>query len=154
MCDTRHLIHETWQVTGGRRWTFSQNFSTLALMVWELQVTCDTWHMTPDTWHVTHDKQHVSYDTQGVVAIVSKFEVPSSNDFGFIMFWRFGTKGLLIYSISNWGVCRTAPATPGLLINQKNKPKYFFFNSAMSINKVFSPSYNADFLPFLFLSPY
>ena len=29
-----HLIHDTWQVKNGGRWTFTQNFSSLALPVW------------------------------------------------------------------------------------------------------------------------
>ena len=32
------------------------------------------------------------------------------------MFWRFGGKGLLHQSVNDGGVCRTAPATPDLLI--------------------------------------
>ena len=70
-------------------------------------VTCDTWHLTPDTWHLTHD-------TQGVVNIVSKFQVPSSNSFGVIMFWRYFPPGSQSQLIN--AVCRTALATPGLLI--------------------------------------
>ena len=69
----------------------------------------DTWQMTGDTWHVTHD-------TWQVVNIVSKFQVPSSNGLGFMMFWRFGGKGSVNHLISDEAVCRTAPSTPGLLI--------------------------------------
>ena len=65
-------------VTGGKRWTFSQNFSRLALTVWELDVACDTLYVIPDTWHVTFDIWHVSRDTQRVLNIVSKFQVPST----------------------------------------------------------------------------
>ena len=32
-CDTEQVTHEKWQVWG--RWTFSQNFSFIALTVWE-----------------------------------------------------------------------------------------------------------------------
>ena len=35
-CDTWHVTHDTWHVWGG--WTFSQNFSSLALTV------CDLWY--------------------------------------------------------------------------------------------------------------
>ena len=31
-----HVIHDTWQVTHGGGWTFSQDFSSLALMVWDI----------------------------------------------------------------------------------------------------------------------
>ena len=47
------------------------------------------------------------------------FQVPSSNGFGFMVFWRFWGKGSLSQSISKWindeGVCRTDPASQGLL---------------------------------------
>ena len=75
-CDMLHVPCDMWHMTGGSRWTFSQNFSSLAFMVWELEVTCDTWYVTPDTWHVTPDIWHVSCDTKGVMNIVSKFQVP------------------------------------------------------------------------------
>ena len=104
-----------WHVTRGGGWAFSQNVSFLALMVWELQVTYDTWHVTPDTWNATRDTLHVSRDTQGVVSIVSKFQVPSYDGFGVIIFWRLGGKGSVTEWINDKCVCRTAPATPGLL---------------------------------------
>ena len=116
-----HGTRDMWQVTGGRRWTFSQNFSYLALMVWELEVTCDTWHLRPDTWHLTPDTWHmtcVTWHTRGDEHCV-KISGPLSS-FGFCvkMSWRFWTKGSLTDWI-NWlinyeAVCRTAPATPGL----------------------------------------
>ena len=34
-CDTWHVTCDTWHVTGGGRWTFSQNFRSLALLVWD-----------------------------------------------------------------------------------------------------------------------
>ena len=55
-------------------------------MVPELHVTCDTLHVTRNMQHVSRNMQHVSHDTQGVVAIVSTFEVPSSSGLGFMMF--------------------------------------------------------------------
>ena len=69
-----HYTHDTWQMTGGRRWTFSPNFSSLALKACELEVTFDTGHVTPDMWHMTCDMWHVSRGTYGVVNIVSKFQ--------------------------------------------------------------------------------
>ena len=50
-----------------------------------------------------------------MVAIVSKFEFPSLNGLGLVMFWRFGTHGLT----NDGAVCRTTLATPGLLIRKK-----------------------------------
>ena len=70
--------------------------------------------MTPDTRHVTCDTWHVTHDTWGV-NILSKFQLPSSYGLWFMIFWRFGGKGLLTDWLNHEGVCRTAPATPGLL---------------------------------------
>ena len=54
-----------------------------------------------------------------MVNIVSKFEVPSSNGFDFMMFedWEENDKRFhesMNYPIINAGACRTAPSTPGL----------------------------------------
>ena len=64
-------------------------------------------------------KWYVSCDTKTVVNILLKVQVPSSNGLGVMTFWSLGGKG----SVSEWvnwlisdkGVCRTTPATPGLL---------------------------------------
>ena len=48
---------------------------------------------------------------------LSKFQFPSSYGLGVKMFWRYFHKGWLSQLISDRGVCRTAPATPGLLNN-------------------------------------
>ena len=54
-----------------------------------------------------------------MVNIVSKFQVPSSNGLEVMMVWIYFHKVLLTLIINEWindgGVCRTAPATPGLL---------------------------------------
>ena len=55
------------------------------------------WHVICDTWQLIHD-------TWSEVNILSKFQVSSSYGLGVKVFW-----------ISEEGVCRTAPATPGLL---------------------------------------
>ena len=34
-CDTWHVTHDTWHMTHSVGWTFSQNFSSLALLVWD-----------------------------------------------------------------------------------------------------------------------
>ena len=67
------------------------------------------WHMTGDTWQVTRD-------TWCGVNILSKFQFSSSNNLGLMMFWRSGGKGWMSDSVNYEAVCRTAPATPGLLI--------------------------------------
>ena len=51
--------------------------------------------------------------------IVSQYHVPSFSGLGFMMYWRFEGKKiaeLLTYLFNYEDVCRTAPATPGLLI--------------------------------------
>ena len=44
----------------------------------------------------------VTCDTQEGVNIVSKFQVPSYNGLGVMMFWRLGGKGLLTDLINEW----------------------------------------------------
>ena len=59
----------------------------------------------------------MSCDTQGVVAIVLRFEVPSSYGLGVKVFGRYLDKRMtysIIQYINDEGVCITAPATPGL----------------------------------------
>ena len=65
--------------------------------------------MTPDTWHLT-------CDTWWGVNILLKLQLSSSYGLGIMMFWGSGGKGSVNESVSNGGVCRTSPATPGLLI--------------------------------------
>ena len=69
------------------------------------------WHVTGDTWQMTREN-----DTSQDMNIVSTFQVPSSNGLVFMVYWRFGGKGWLTRLIKYKGVCRTDPATPGLLI--------------------------------------
>ena len=56
-------------------------------------MTPDMWHLTPESWHMTCDLWHVSRDTQGVMNIVSKFQVPSFFGLGVKVSWRLWTKG-------------------------------------------------------------
>ena len=70
--DTWYLTCDTWHVTHGGRWTFSQNFSSLSLMVWDTQCLEDS-------------------------------------------------KGSPNESVNDKGVCRTAPATAGLLNTSVNQ---------------------------------
>ena len=73
-CDTWHVTCDTWNMTGGGRWTFSQNFSFPFLTVWE--------------WRYFEDFEE-------------KGDSPNQS---------------VSESMNDKGVCRTAPATPGLLI--------------------------------------
>ena len=42
-CDRWHLPHDIWHMTDSVGWTFSQNFSSLALPVWDWQCSEDIW---------------------------------------------------------------------------------------------------------------
>ena len=85
-------------------------------------VTCDMWHVTCDMWHVTHDMWHLTHDIWQV----------GEGDFFLLLFfsslaltvweWRCSedistNHDLINQSVGDGGVCRTAPATPGLLKN-------------------------------------
>ena len=138
-CDTWQMICGTWHVTGGRQWTFSQNFRFLAFVVWELEVTRDTRHMTGgrrwtlsqnfsslaltvweldvtcDTWHLrcgTWQMVCVTWHTGGDEHCVKLL--------GPLLLW-FGFEGVLKILnermnqlINDKGVCRSAPATMAL----------------------------------------
>ena len=45
-CDRSHMTHkcDTWQMTHSVGWTFSQNCSSLALLVWDWQCLEDIWN--------------------------------------------------------------------------------------------------------------
>ena len=80
------------------------------------QVTRDRWHMTGDSWYMTRDMWHMTH-----VNILSKFQLSRSNGLGFMKLWISGGKGWLTQIINDEAVCRTAPATPGLLIISPQK---------------------------------
>ena len=73
--------------------------------------------MTPDMWLVTCDTWHV-----GGMNILSKFQLPSSYCFWFMILWRYGGKGWL----TDW-INDEAVHTPGLLTSwtaeKKNEKK-------------------------------
>ena len=75
------------------------------------KITFDKWHVTRDIWHLTRDMQHVTCDMLWGVNILSKFQLPSSSGFWFMI--------LVIEWLSNEVHCRTAPGTPGLLITKR-----------------------------------
>ena len=70
--------------------------------------TCDTWHVTQDTWHVTHDGWRE-------VNLISKIQLPRSYSLGLKMFWRYFHNDLINELVNDKGVCRTVPATQGLV---------------------------------------
>ena len=74
------------------------------------------WHVTCDTWQVTHDMW-------GEVNLLSKFQLSSFYGLGVKVFWIYFNKWWRSQSVNKLinekGVCRTAPATPGLLKRQQ-----------------------------------
>ena len=69
--------------------------------------------------------RHLTFDMWWEVNILSEFQ---AYGLGVKVFWRFGGKGLLADLMCNGGVCRTAPATPGLL-NIYEENSHFLFQS-------------------------
>ena len=59
-------------------------------------------------WHVAHDRW-------GYVNLLWKLQLPISYGLGVKVFWRYFHKGWLTDWVNYEGVCRTAPATSGLL---------------------------------------
>ena len=79
--------------------------------MWHL--TCDTWHVTPYTWHVTHNIWHV---TNGGGEHSLKISAPKRLPFGCNYVLNLEEKDDWINEWTNDnGVCKTVPATPGLL---------------------------------------
>ena len=56
-------------------------------------MTPDTWHLTPDMWHLTCDMWHGTWDTWWGVNILLTVQLPSSNGWEFMMYWRLGGEG-------------------------------------------------------------
>ena len=74
------------------------------------------WHITCETWHITCDTWHVTCDMLWGVNILSKCQLPSSYSLGGKVIWQSEGKYQLFNELINYeAVCRTAPATPGLL---------------------------------------
>ena len=95
---------ENWQVTHDR----------LNVTHDRLNVTHDRLNVTHDAWHVTCDMWHMTRDTGYGVNILSILQLSRSNGLVFMMFWSSGGKGWVTQFMSDKGVCRTGPATPGL----------------------------------------
>ena len=95
-----------------KRWTFSQHFSSLALTVFELEVTCDTWHLISDTWHVTFDTWHMTCVKRRTGGDENFRSLALT-----VWLWRCLEDSEPKDDWINYkAVCKTALATPGLLI--------------------------------------
>ena len=86
--------------------------------------TRDTWHVTHDTWHMRCDMWYVSRDTwhfAGGRTISQNFSSPAHT---VCDLWYLEDLVEKADSSTDWikhkGVCRTAPATPGLLKIKQN----------------------------------
>ena len=105
-------------------------------------VTLDMWHMTCDTRHMASDMLHVTCDMLWGVYILLIFQLPRSYGLWFMIFWRFGGNGSPTEWINYKGVCRIAPATPGLLItrgleiSKKREKCYFWDASVISMDQI------------------
>ena len=108
------MTRDMWHVTNRGWWALSNSLGVMmSCDIWHM--TFDIWHMTCAMWHATCETLHVTCTTQGVMSIISKFQVPSSNGLGVLMFWRFGGKAWVTELLIDKSVCRAAPDTPGLL---------------------------------------
>ena len=112
-CDTKQVVRGEHSLTCGGRWTFFEYVSFLALACGfgtdsdKWYVTGDTWNITCDTWRMTHGEGWIFSKNVPSLALMASVR----QCFGDIF-----TKGhWLTYIIPKKGVCRTAPATPGML---------------------------------------
>ena len=90
-----------------------ENENILRESIFNIKLTCDTWHVTCHTWHLTCKMWQVMG-----VNIPSKCQLPSSYSLGKKVFSRLGGNGWLRQLINYTGFYRTAQATPGLLISK------------------------------------
>ena len=86
-------------------------------------------NVMPDIGHPIPDMRHMTYITwhTGGGEHCVKIQVPSFNGLRYTVFWRYFQKGSLTELINQLmndkGVCRTASATPSLLITSGRKKK-------------------------------
>ena len=78
-----------------------------------LQMTHDTWHMTYDMWHMACD---MLWGRGGVWTFSRNFSILALTVCDLWYFWSFWGNGWLTEWMNDKTVCRTAPATPCLLI--------------------------------------
>ena len=120
--DKWQMSTDIWQVGGGEP---DLKISACSSYGWELEVTCDTWHVKSDTWYLTCDTWHMTPDiwhTWGDEYCVN-ISGPKLLGFGCEGVLKI-LKEMITDSWINWlindqVVCRTAPATPGLIITMQ-----------------------------------
>ena len=96
------------------------------------------WHVTCDMWHVTHDMSHVTHDLFGGLIFSQNF---SSLALTVCDLWYYEDLEEKAYVLSEWinqwinheALHRTAPATPGLLINSQYQAMFMKQSIALAI---------------------
>ena len=73
------------------------------------------WNVTGDTWHVPRDMWHVTVGGRWTFSQNSAFYLLRFVIYDILKIWRKMLTQWLNELINYEGVCRTAPATPGLL---------------------------------------
>ena len=117
--DIWHLASDIWHLSSHisyltfDMWYMTYNMWNMICDMWH--VNFDMWHVTRYTWHMTSDMWHMTCDTCWGVNILSKFQLSSSNGLGVMLLWIYFNKPSLTL-MNHEAVCRTAPATLGLLI--------------------------------------
>ena len=86
------------------------------------KMTCNIWHMTCDMWHMTCDTWYAPCDIWHIVGGEHFLKISAPKGFWFVIYDILKIRRKrLTYSLNEWindgGDCRTAPATPGLLIS-------------------------------------
>ena len=98
------------------------SFTTLSEKKKEKNVACDTWHVTCDMWYVTRDMWHVTGEGRWTFSQSFSSLALTTLEWRFVEYLEEKADSLPFKSVSDKGVCRTAPATQGLLESfpQKN----------------------------------
>ena len=96
-------------------------------------MTCDTWHVTHDVWHMICDKWHITCDIWHVThggrwTFTKHFRSLANTDREWRCLENLEEKDQSMNQLINYkGVCRTAPATPGLLIMNHKECSFYMF---------------------------
>ena len=121
-CDMWHMTHDRWEEVNLLSKALLPSYYSLGVRVDMWHMTCATWDLTPDMWHLTYDMFHLTH--RGWWTLCKNFKFLALT----VWVWRFCEDSkqkdhLLNQLISEKGVCRTAPATQGLL-NILNMPPF------------------------------
>ena len=96
----------------------------LSMFQWKgRRMSRDTWHVTLDTWHLTPDKWHVTHGVGWTLCSIFSSLALMVLVLWCLEDWEEKDQSVSLL-MSNKAVCRTAPATPGLLksLSRRSKP--------------------------------